>query len=396
MFTQQYASNERVRKTVRCFACCFVLVLFGCGHATAISGKSPGPEASERPRQPIDPKTAAKLARFFLPTFYQVRKTDEDAFVSATDYAFACDAVGFQPRPLEEGIAGEIDFRSRRLAEFLLGTEAAAFPPPELPARNIRLKPRAPRQSMMPAHGPVIYASVRPLSQLAQGRAIDRDNSAKDFYVIAYFVLLPFNRAPLDEGLRRLRTYDHEGDLESVQVAIEVSGTRERRILEIVMGNHGRRVLALPEAIEFDDRAGPGLHARIWFDEGSHEPFPFRGTRGLYTSKKGVLYTPKDGDFGGLRELFLRHDADPNELNAIRPSDVRLLPSFRLHSCFDVKAFAKEPVETRDAEFLMRFPGLYGTDDSPAGPPWNMWDLFTRSTVEYRPAPIQTDSPRLR
>lgn len=370
------------------------LLQLSCGPRD-VGVQPPAPPAPPAGRQL---PSAAELARLALPTFYQRRATDEDRFVAAIDYAACCDPLGFTPAELPPGVdVAGADPTSIVAARTLLAVGASAGPPPAStdPGIRLRLMPpdgnreqRADRVARMrPKHGPVIYASVRPLTSfLPVGRAPERRANC-EYRVVAYFVFLPFNRAPLAEPLRLLKTFDHEGDLETVQEAVEIDESGTPRVLQVAMGNHGRRIVALPPAFEYDDRGGPGVHLRIWFDEGSHEPYPFRSSHGVFTSMHGVFYTPKRGDAGGLRDAFLDHDAEPEERNAIRPSDLRLLPPTRLRSAFSLAAFLKQDVREQDVEFLMRYPGSYGADDSPAGPPWNMWDLFDPGGVDYQPAP---------
>ena len=126
-------------------------------------------------------------------------------------------------------------------------------------------------------------------------------------------MFLPFNRAPL-------APFNHEGDIETVQIAVAIPEQGAPHVLEVVMGKHGRRILALPNAMEWERQSPAGLHARIWLDEGSHEPYPFRGRYGMFTSEQGIFYTSSAGNLLGLREMMLSDDADPTDANALAES----------------------------------------------------------------------------
>jgi hypothetical protein len=366
-------------------------------HSTKAPSATPGWRIRHSLAGADTPRLAQALARWFAPSFYCERRTEEDQFIFSIDYLQNCEPHGFSPSNLPCKIPRSTDPRTVRAAEVLLGVGAAAGPPPSEPNSSFRLVQAAhdadagtKRMTVGSREQPrthAIYVSVRPISLLASTGQPPIQTKRSHYYCIAYFVLLPFNRAPLDERLRLWKTFDHEGDLESVQEAVEINEEGNCRILEIVMGNHGRRILALPDAIEFDNLGPAGLHPRIWLDEGSHEPYPFQGKHGVLTGRKGVFYTATDKDFSGLRELFLPHNAAPTEANVIRPTEIHFLPATNLSDRFSPKAFLKKSLSKQDAEFFMRFPGLYGKDDSPAGPNWNMWDLFQDGTNEFHRTP---------
>ncbi len=61
-------------------------------------------------------------------------------------------------------------------------------------------------------------------------------------FILTYYVFFPFNYSPMNEDLRELVNYDHQGDWIAIAEVLEANG-HQFRWIELVMHNHERAIL---------------------------------------------------------------------------------------------------------------------------------------------------------
>jgi hypothetical protein len=205
-----------------------------------------------------------------------------------------------------------------------------------------------------------------------------RMGSAKVYWRVQYCVLLSDSTADRAAAYRLTdgKQLNHRGDWLYVEVLVSPEAGEKWVLHEVVMGNHSRRILLRPRDLPAEHEARPAaspnaVRAKLWLEQGSHEPYPFGGTEGMRGAPKGVWYTSDGKD--RVRDHFLAHAG--NILVSPEKALVRLLDPARAQSALDrsvLQLNGEVSRERLDEEFVARFRGAYGDGprdaDNPAGP----------------------------